>query len=146
MAGRSVEVDHSSLNRWVLKYTPALEKVFRQRKHAVGASWRMDERYISVKVHWTYLYRAVDKDGNTIDFLPTHKRDRNPNSSNRCRGPSDRLQRPHGSRTASGHGRRRHGRDWSHMSGDPGSCTHVCCAKEYLTTACKATRREGRVH
>ena len=63
MQERGVEVDHSSLNRWVLKYTPVLEKVFRQRKRAVGISWRLDETYIRVKGQWKYWYRAVDKAG-----------------------------------------------------------------------------------
>ena len=82
MQERGVEVDHSSLNRWVLKYTPALDKTFRQRKRSVGTSWRMalgqplDETYIRVKGQWKYLYRAVDKVGNTVDFLLTAKRDR----------------------------------------------------------------------
>jgi transposase-like protein len=76
MKERGVEVDHSSLNRWVLKYTPQLEKVFRQCKRPVGGSWRMDETYINVKGKWKYLYRAVDKAGDTIDFLLTAKRDR----------------------------------------------------------------------
>ena len=75
MKERGVEVDHSSLNRWVLKYAPELEKAFRQRKRPVGTSWRMDETYISVKGQWTYLYRAVDKSGDTVDFLLTAKRD-----------------------------------------------------------------------
>src|SRR5450755_592397 len=76
MAERGVEVDHSSLNRWVLKYTPLLEMAFRQRKRLVGISWRLDETYISVKGEWKYLYRAVDKAGDTVDFLLTAKRDR----------------------------------------------------------------------
>ena len=76
MAERGVEVDHSSLNRWVLKYTPLLEMAFRQRKRLVGTSWRLDETYISVKGEWKYLYRAVDKAGDTVDFLLTAKRDR----------------------------------------------------------------------
>ena len=76
MKERGVEVDHSSLNRWVLKYTPELEKAFRKRKRPVGTSWRMDETYISVKGKWKYLYRAVDKAGDTIDFLLTARRDR----------------------------------------------------------------------
>ena len=82
MQERGVEVNHSSLNRWVLKYTPALDKEFRQRKRSVGTSWRMalgqplDETYIRVKGQWKYLYRAVDKVGNTVDFLLTAKRDR----------------------------------------------------------------------
>jgi putative transposase len=49
MAERGVEVDHSSLNRWVLKYTPLLEMAFRQRQRPVGNSRRLDETYISVK-------------------------------------------------------------------------------------------------
>lgn len=76
MAERGVEVDHSSLNRWVLKYTPLLEMAFRQRKRLVGTSWHLDETYISVKGEWKYLYRAVDKAGDTVDFLLTAKRDR----------------------------------------------------------------------
>ena len=76
MAERGVDVDHSSLNRWVLKYTPLVEVAFRHRKHPVGTSWRLDETYVSVKGQWKYLYRAVDKAGRTIDFLLTAKRDR----------------------------------------------------------------------
>lgn len=76
MKERGVEVDHSNLNRWVLKYAPALESSFRQYKRPVGDSWRMDKTYINVKGKWKYLYRAVDKFGATVDFLLTAKRDR----------------------------------------------------------------------
>jgi putative transposase len=76
MAEGGVEVDHSSLNRWVLKYTPLLEVAFRQRKRPVAISWRLDETYVRVKGQWKYLYRAVDKAGRTVDFLLTAKRDR----------------------------------------------------------------------
>ncbi len=76
MAERGVSVDHSTLHRWVLKYAPALEKQFRQRKRPVGTSWRMDETYVRVKGQWKYLYRAVDKAGQTVDFLLTAHRDR----------------------------------------------------------------------
>jgi putative transposase len=54
---------------------PSLEKAFRNRKHSVGNSWCMDETYIKVKGVWKYLYRAVDKEGQTDDFLLTAKRD-----------------------------------------------------------------------
>lgn len=76
MLERGIEVDHTSINRWVLKYTPDIEKKFRKHKHVVGTSWRMDETYIKVKGSWKYLYRAVDKSGETVDFLLTAKRDR----------------------------------------------------------------------
>ncbi len=76
MEERGVSVDHSTLNRWVLKYAPEIEKQFRQRKRQVGTSWRMDETYVRVKGQWKYLYRAVDKAGQTVDFLLTAHRDR----------------------------------------------------------------------
>ena len=55
---------------------PVLEKAFRLRKRPVGKNWRMDETYIRVKGEWRYLYRAVDKDGNIIDFLLRAHRDK----------------------------------------------------------------------
>ena len=76
MHERGVFVDHSSISRWAIKFLPLLEKIFRQHKRRVGGSWRMDETYIKVKGVWKYLYRAVDKEGNTIDFLLTAKRDK----------------------------------------------------------------------
>jgi putative transposase len=72
---RGVSVDHATIHRWVLKYTPRLEEAFHRRKHSVGRSWRMDGTYIKIKGQWHYLYRAVDKSGQTIDFLLTEQRD-----------------------------------------------------------------------
>ena len=76
MEERGMEVDHSTINRWVIKYSPQLEEAFHRRKRPVWVSWRMDETYIKVKGEWRYLYRAVDKQGQTIDFLLTEHRDK----------------------------------------------------------------------
>ena len=76
MKERGVSVDHSTLNRCVIKYAPEIEKQFRLRKRPVGRSWRMDETHVKIKGKWAYLYRAVDKEGHTIDFLLTPDRDR----------------------------------------------------------------------
>jgi putative transposase len=75
MEERGVLVDHATIQRWVVKYSPQLEEAFHRRKRPVGHSWRMDETSIRVKGEWRYLYRAVDKSGQTIDFLLTEHRD-----------------------------------------------------------------------
>jgi putative transposase len=75
MAERGVAVDHATINRWVVKYNPQLEEAFHRHKRPVWISWRLDETYIRVKGEWRYLYRAVDKHGQTIDFLLTEHRD-----------------------------------------------------------------------
>ena len=76
MQERGVFVDHSTVHRWAMKIVPVLTAVFRQRKRAIGSSWQMDETYIKVAGQWRHLYRAVDKSGNTVDFLLTAKRDK----------------------------------------------------------------------
>ena len=76
MGERGVTVDHSTLNRWVIKYAPEFEKAFRRRQRPVGRSWRLDETYVRIKGKWAYLYRAGDKEGQPIEFLLTPNRDR----------------------------------------------------------------------
>ena len=76
MRERGVSVDHSTISRWAIRFLPLLEKLFRKHKRPVGGSWRMDETYIKVHGQWTYLYRAVDKEGHTIDFLLRAQRDK----------------------------------------------------------------------
>ncbi|MCY7285720.1 MAG: IS6 family transposase [Cyanobacteria bacterium CAN_BIN43] len=75
MAERGVEVDHSTINRWVLKFAPELDKRLRPHLSQTNDSWRVDETYIEVKGEWKYLYRAVDSMGNTLDFMLSAKRD-----------------------------------------------------------------------
>ena len=74
-AERHIHFDHSTLNRWVIKYAPQLDAIFRNKKRRVSGSWRMDETYIKVKGRWVYYYRAVDKYGTIIDFYLSETRD-----------------------------------------------------------------------
>jgi transposase, IS6 family len=76
MAERGVEVDHTTIMRWVHQYSPEIEKKVRRYLKPTNDSWRVDETYIKVKGEWKYLYRAVDSDGSTIDFMLSAKRDR----------------------------------------------------------------------
>jgi putative transposase len=71
---RGVTVDHSTIQRWVYKFTPMIEANMHRRKRQVCNSWRMDETYIKVGGKDRYFYRAVDKYGATIDFLLTKRR------------------------------------------------------------------------
>ena len=74
MQERGIFVDHATVHRWALKILPILALAFRRRKRPVGTSWRMDETYIKIAGQWKYLYRAVDKAGDTVDFLLAAKR------------------------------------------------------------------------
>jgi putative transposase len=75
MAERGVLVDHVTVHRWALKMLPVLAAVLRRRKLPVGKSSRVDETYVLEGGQWRYLYRAVDKLGQTVDFLLTARRD-----------------------------------------------------------------------
>ena len=72
---RGVHVDHSTLNRWVIRYSPMIAEAAMKSKRTATGSWRMDETYIKVKGQWVYLYRAIDKYGDTIDFMLSERRD-----------------------------------------------------------------------
>jgi len=75
-AERGVFVDHSTLHRWSIKILPALAAIFCRRTRPVGRrSWRMNEAYVKIGGQWKYLYRAVDRDGDSVDFLLRTKRD-----------------------------------------------------------------------
>lgn len=69
MAERSLSLAHTTIMRWVQRYVPEFEKRWNRFARPVGGSWRVDETYVKIKGRWTYLYRAVDKAGRTVDFL-----------------------------------------------------------------------------
>src|SRR5512133_178661 len=75
MCERGLQVDHTTIYRWVQHYAPELEQRSRSHLKACNDSWRVDETYIKVKKVWMYLYRAVDSDGNTLEFLLSPTRD-----------------------------------------------------------------------
>lgn len=72
---RGVEVDHTTLYRWVQRYAPELEKRLGRYRSRLSFSWRADETNVKVKGRWRYLYRAIDKDGATLDFHLSERRD-----------------------------------------------------------------------
>jgi transposase, IS6 family len=72
---RGVEVDHTTIFRWIQAYAPEIEKRIRPHLQRSDGSWRVDETYVKVKGRWMYLYRAVDCRGRTIDFLLSARRD-----------------------------------------------------------------------
>ena len=76
MAERGLQVDHSTIMRWVHQYSPEIEKKIRRHLRPTNDSWRVDETYIKVKDEWKYLYKAVDSDGEATDFMLSTKRDR----------------------------------------------------------------------
>jgi IS6 family transposase len=75
MLERGLRVDHTTIYRWVQQYAPELERRCRPHVKSTTDSWHVDETYIKVKKEWVYLYRAVDSDGKTLDFMLSPTRD-----------------------------------------------------------------------
>lgn len=75
MAERSLNVDHSTVHRWVVHFSPQHLERFNRRKRVVGSKWHMDETDIKVRGQWTYLYRAIDSVGDTVELLFSETRD-----------------------------------------------------------------------
>jgi transposase-like protein len=68
MAERGISVDHATIHRWGIRYSPELLERFNSRKRAVTGKWHVDETYIRVRGQWRYLYRAIDSNGDTVEF------------------------------------------------------------------------------
>jgi transposase, IS6 family len=75
LAERGVDVDHVSVYRWVLRFTPLLAEAARPCRHAVGDRWFVDETYVKVAGRWRYVYRAIDQFGQVIDVFVSARRD-----------------------------------------------------------------------
>jgi transposase-like protein len=74
MAERGISVDHATVHRWVVRYSPELLERFNRRKRAVTGKWHVDETYIKARGHWAYLYRAIDSNGDTVEFWLSERR------------------------------------------------------------------------
>ena len=107
---RGVEVDHVTVYRWVLRFTPLLADAAQPCRHAVGDRWRVDETYVKVAGQWRYVYRAIDQFGQVIDVFVSPRRD--------VRGSPPVL--PAGDRHDQGHARRGHHRSGAGLPGRAG--------------------------
>jgi transposase-like protein len=74
MAERGISVDHATVGRWVVRYSPELLERFNLQKRAVSRKWHIDETYIKVRGRWMYLYRAIDSHGDTVEFWFSERR------------------------------------------------------------------------
>ncbi len=69
MVERGISVDHATIHRWIMRYSPELLELFNSRKRAVTGRWHIDETYVRVRGQWRYLYRAIDSNGNRRSCL-----------------------------------------------------------------------------
>jgi transposase-like protein len=74
MAERGIAVDHATIHRWVIRYSPELLVRFNRRKRPVTDKWHVDETYIKVRGQWRYLYRAIDSNGDAVEFWFSERR------------------------------------------------------------------------
>jgi len=74
MAERGISVDHAAVHRWVVRYSSELLERFNRRKRAVTGKWHIDENYIKVRGRWMSLYRAIDSNGDTVEFWFSERR------------------------------------------------------------------------
>jgi transposase-like protein len=74
MAERDVSVDHATIHRWTLRYAPELLERFNRRKRAITGRWHVDETYVKVRGQWRYLYRAIDRNGDTVELWFSERR------------------------------------------------------------------------
>ncbi|CAH1696735.1 transposase [Hyphomicrobiales bacterium] len=74
MAERGISVDHATIHRWIIRYSPELLEQFNSRKRAVTGRWHIDETYVRVRGRWCYLYRAIDSNGDSVEFWFSERR------------------------------------------------------------------------
>jgi transposase-like protein len=75
MAERGISVDHATVHRWTIHYAPLLLEQFNRRKRPVTGKWHINETYIKVRGQWRYFYRAIDSNGDTVEFWFSERRD-----------------------------------------------------------------------